>query len=103
MDVELKLLADTSLAVDRAEQAVADGAFTSARDAIDEAERGLQELRDRWQRMTPAERNVVGRAAAPVKRRLDAAERRIPTTRALSRAAPEHDPEHDEDPAAAYR
>ena len=41
MDAHLKVLADASLAVERAETAAGDGAFTAARDAVDEAERGL--------------------------------------------------------------
>ena len=51
--------------------------------------------------MPPAERALIGKAAAPVRQRLDALARRLPRTSALSNAAPEHDPEQDEDPAAA--
>jgi hypothetical protein len=101
MDAHLKVLADASLAVERAEAAAGDGAFTAARDAVDEAERGLQVLRERWPEMPPAERALIGKAAAPVRQRLDALARRLPRTSALSHAAPEHDPEQDEDPAAA--
>jgi hypothetical protein len=46
MDVHLKVLAEASLAVERAETAAGEGAFTAAREALDEAGRGLQELRD---------------------------------------------------------
>lgn len=101
MDAHLKVLADASLAVERAEAAAGDGAFTAARDAVDEAERGLQVLRERWPQMPPAERALIGKAAAPVRQRLDALARRLPRTSALSQAVPEHDPEQDEDPAAA--
>jgi hypothetical protein len=101
MDAHLKVLADASLAVERAEAAAGDGAFTAARDAVDEAERGLQVLREQWPQMPPAERALIGKAAAPVRQRLDALARRLPRTSALSNAAPEHDPEQDEDPAAA--
>ena len=101
VDAHLKLLAEVSLAVERAEAAAGDGAFTGARESLDEAEAGLQILRERWPEMVPAERALVGRAAAPVKERLDALGRRLPRPRALSEAAPEHDPEQDQDPAAA--
>jgi hypothetical protein len=43
----------------------------------------------------------VGRTAAPVKRRLDAIRRGLPRPSALSVAPPEHDPEEEQDPAAA--
>ncbi|MEA2252629.1 MAG: hypothetical protein QOJ82_1134 [Solirubrobacteraceae bacterium] len=101
MDVELKMLADASLAVERAEAEAGEGAFTAAREALDEAERGLQALRERWPAMSAGERAVVGRAAGVVRERVDALARKLPRPVALSQAAPEHDPEQDEDPAAA--
>jgi len=101
VDAHLKLLAEVSLAVERAEAAAGDGGFTGAREALDEAEEGLQVLRERWPEMGAAERTVVGRAAAPVKQRLDRIAHNLPKPSALSQAAPEHDPEQDEDPAAA--
>jgi hypothetical protein len=101
VDAHLKLLAEVSLAVERAEAAAGEGGFTGAREALDEAEEGLQVLRERWPEMGAAERTVVGRAAAPVKQRLDRIAQHLPKPSALSQAAPEHDPEQDEDPAAA--
>ena len=101
MDAHLKLLAEVSLAVERAEAAVGEGGFTGAREALDEAETGLQVLRERWPEMGAAERALVGRAAGPIKQRLDAVARGLPRQSALSQAAPEHDPEQEEDPAAA--
>ena len=101
VDAHLKLLAEVSLAVERAEAAAGEGGFTGAREALDEAETGLQVLRERWPEMAAAERALVGRAAGPVKQRLDAVALRLPRASALSAAAPEHDPEQEEDPAAA--
>ena len=101
VDAHLKLLAEVSLAVERAEAAAGEGGFTGAREALDEAEAGLQVLRERWPEMGAAERALVGRAAAPVKQRLDAVARRLPRPSALTQAAPEHDPEEEQDPAAA--
>jgi hypothetical protein len=101
MDLDLKVLAEASLAVGRAEVAVGEGAFTAAREAVDEAELALADLRARWPAMGGPERALVGRAAAPVRRRLDAIARRLPRASALTQVAPEHDPEQDEDPAAA--
>jgi hypothetical protein len=97
----LKVLAEASLAVERAEAAAGDGAFTAAREAIDEAELELETLRGRWPAMSAAERTLVGRAAGPVRRRLDALAGRMSRPSALSQAAPEHDPEQERDPAAA--
>ena len=85
VDAHLKLLAEVSLAVERAEAAAGEGGFTSAREALDEAETGLQVLRERWPEMAAAERALVGRAAAPVKQRLDAVARQ---TAASERAEP---------------
>jgi hypothetical protein len=101
VDAHLKLLAEVSLAVQRAEAAAGEGGFTSAREALDEAEAGLQVLRERWPEMAVSERALVGRAAAPVKQRLDALAHRLPRPSALSQASAEHDPEHEQDPAAA--
>jgi hypothetical protein len=97
----LKVLADASLAVERAEAAAGEGAFTAAREALDDAERELATLRGRWADMSAGERTLVGRAAAPVKGRLDRLAKRMPRSSALSDAAPEHDPEQERDPAAA--
>ena len=95
------MLAEASLAVERAETAAGEGAFTGAREALDDAERELATLRERWPAMSTAERTLVGRAAAPVRQRLDALAGRMPKPSALGHAAPEHDPEQDRDPAAA--
>jgi hypothetical protein len=99
VDAHLKLLAEVSLAVERAQTAAGEGAFIGAREALGEAEAGLQVLRERWPEMVAAERTLVGRAAAPVKERLDAVARRLPRPSALSEAAPEHDPEQEQDPS----
>jgi hypothetical protein len=101
MDAHLKVLAEVSLGVERAETAAGEGAFTAAREALDEAERGLALLRERWPEMASGERKVVGRTAAPVRQRIDALASRLPRVSALSHAAPEHDPEEEQDPAAA--
>jgi hypothetical protein len=101
VDAHLKLLAEVSLAVERAEAAAGEGGFTGAREALDEAAEGLQVLRERWPEMGGAERALVGRAAAPVRQRLDAVARGLPRQSALTQAAPEHDPEEEQDPAAA--
>jgi hypothetical protein len=101
MDGDLKLLADASLAVEAAEAAAGEGALMRARDALDDAERGLEALRERWPAMGAAERAVIGRAAADVSRRADALARTLPRASAFGQAPIEHDPEQDVDPAAA--
>jgi hypothetical protein len=101
MDAHLKAIAEVSLAVERAQTAAGDGAFTAAREAVEQAEAGLQALRERWPHMPPGERALLGRAAAPVRQRLDAIAGRLPRPSALSSAPPEHDPEQELDPAAA--
>lgn len=102
MDHHLKLLADASLAVAGAEEAVGDGAFHTASERLDGAREVLAELRSRWPEMSAAERRVVGTAARGVRERLDAAAARVPRLRAVSEmAAPEVDPEQELEPEAA--
>jgi hypothetical protein len=98
MDGLLKRLADASLEVAAAEEAVQDDAFHTARERLDGAEAVLADLREQWPAMSQAERGVVGPAAKAVKDRADAAGRRIPKPTALSQGAPVADPEQDEAP-----
>lgn len=101
MDVHLKLLADASLEVTAAEEAVAEAAFQSARDRADAAAGALSALRAAWPAMGAAERAVVGPAAAGVRGRLDAVARGIPRASALSEGPAEVDPEQELEPDAA--
>lgn len=101
MDELLKRVADASLAVGTAEEALEAGEQQAARDAIDEADALLAELRSRWPSMSSAERTLVGRTASPLRERLEAARRRVAPLRAVSDGAPEDDPEQDEPPPAA--
>lgn len=98
MDAQLKALADASLEVAAAEEALGDEAFHSARERLDGADALLADLRAQWPRMSAAERGVVGPAAKAVKDRLEAAGRRIPRLSALTQAAPVADPEQDAAP-----
>jgi len=101
VDEHLKSLAETALEVAAAEEALDAGDPGPARDALERAQAGLAALRERWPSMTQAERRILGPAAAPVRRRLDAALARLPRRTALSEGRPEHDVEEDVDPAAA--
>ena len=100
MDAHLKLLADTALRVSAAEEALEEGAHTRAGEALDAADAGLAELRERWAAMSGPERAIVGKAAGPVRRRLDEARARLPRRSALSEGTPERDAEEDLDPEA---
>lgn len=104
MDRHLKLLADASLAVSEAEEAIEELAFHRASERLDGAREALAELRERWGAMSAAERRVVGAAATPVRARLDAAAERVPRLRTVSEMpSPEAvvDPEQEADPEAA--
>lgn len=98
MDVHLKLLADASLEVGAAEEALGDGAFHTARDRLDAAGVVLSDLRERWLSMSSAERAVVGPAARDVRKRLDAAGSRVPRLSALSEGSAVEDPEQETEP-----
>ncbi|HEX8105008.1 MAG TPA: hypothetical protein VF533_20470 [Solirubrobacteraceae bacterium] len=102
MDHHLKLLAEASLAVGEAEEAIADGAFHRASERLDGVREVLAELRSRWAEMTAAERRVVGGTARAVRERLDAAAAQVPRLSAVSEmVAPEVDPEQELEPEAA--
>lgn len=101
MDATLKLLADASLDVAAAEEAVEISAWTTAQERLDAAATVLTELRARWPSMGGAERAVVGASARTVRERLDAAQRRVPRRTTLVEVPAEHDPEQDAEPEAA--
>jgi len=101
VDALLKKLADASMAVSEAEEALAEGANSTARDRLDTAADLLAALRARWPELSTAERSVVGRTAAPLRERLDVARARLPKVSALREVAAEADPEEDSDPEAA--
>ena len=82
------------------EDALGEGAHATAADELDAAGEVLATLRGRWPEMSPAERAVVGKTAAPLRSRLDAAQARLPRRTALTEGAPEADPEQDADPDA---
>jgi hypothetical protein len=101
MDAELKQLAEAGLAVSAAEDAIGRSAFMQAAEALDRAADGLARLRARWPALSPAQRALIGRTAAPLRARLDDARRLLPTRSALTVAEPRHDPDEDVDRAAA--
>ena len=98
MDAHLKLLAEASMDLSAAEEALDDAAHQTARERLDAAQAALAELRERWPAMGAAERRIVGAAAAPVRARLDAAEARVPRLTALTQVAAEADPEQETEP-----
>ena len=98
MDALLKQLAEASMAVGEAEEALEEGANTAARDRLEDAATTLAELRGGWPRFSAAERTLVGKTAAPLKARLDAAQARLPKLSALSQAPAEADPEDEQEP-----
>ena len=101
MDSDLKLLADASLHVGAAEEALAEGAFLTAGERLDGARVALADLRVRWPELSFAERAVVGPAAREVRTRLDQATKRVPPVSAVSEGVPVVDPEQEIEPEAA--
>lgn len=98
MDEPLKLLADASLAVTAAEEALEESAFHTARERLDEVDVALEELRRRWVAMSAPERAVITPTAKEIRARLDAAAKRVPKVSALSQGAEEIDPEEETEP-----
>jgi hypothetical protein len=99
VDDHLKLLAEASLDVTAAEEALEESAFHAARERLDSVDVKLEDLRKRWLKMSVAERALITPAAKEIRARLDAAARRIPKVSALSQGAEEVDPEQDTEPA----
>ena len=101
VDAHLKLLAEVSLAVERAEAAAGEGGFTGAREALDEAEAGLQALRERWPEMGGSGARAGGAGGGSGEAAPRCRGTRDAAASALTEVAPEHDPEEEQDPAAA--
>ena len=99
MDALLKLAANAGVEVSAAEDALEEGAYAAARDALDRAEDALAALREEWPRMTVAERVLIGNAAGAVRTRRDEVAARIPAVRPLSEGVAELDPEQERAPA----
>jgi hypothetical protein len=99
VDAYLKLLANAGLELTQAEEAAGSGEIGQADEALDRAGEALAALRADWTAMTPAERAIVGRAAGPLRARLDDVRTRLPKRVALSEGAPERDPDEELDPA----
>jgi hypothetical protein len=100
VDEHLKLLAEASMDVTAAEEALEESAFHTARERLDAVDVKLEELRRRWQRMNAAERAVITPSAKEIRARLDAAAKRVPKVSALSQGAEVVDPEQDTEPDA---
>jgi hypothetical protein len=100
MDAHLKLLAEASLDVTAAEEALDAAAFHTASERLDDAAAKLDDLRAAWPAMSAAERTVVGPSAAGVKSRVDAGRRRVPKLTALSVGTAVVDPDQDTEPPA---
>jgi hypothetical protein len=99
MDDTLKTLAEAGLAVEAAEEALAEGAAGTAEEQLDAAAEALAVLRARWAEMPARERTIVGASAAPLRKRLDALRARLPKRRALAEGEAEVDPEQEQEPA----
>jgi hypothetical protein len=98
VDEHLKLLAEASLDLTAAEEALDESAFHTARDRLDAVDIALEELRRRWMAMSPTERAVITPSAKEIRARLDAAALRVPKVSALSQGAEEVDTEQDTEP-----
>lgn len=100
MDVPLEQLAAVSEAIGRGEDAVEEQAWSSAREALDDADRLLDDLRDAYREMGARERTTLGAIAGPLRTRRDAFAARIPRPKAVSDGAAVHDPEQEAEPDA---
>ncbi|WP_026913022.1 hypothetical protein [Patulibacter minatonensis] len=97
MDVPLEQLAAVSEAVGRAEEAAEEQAWTSARTALDDVDRLLEELREAYRTLGSRERGTLGAIATPLRARRDVVAARVPKPQAVSDGAPVHDPEQDDE------
>ena len=98
MDEHLKLLAEASMDMTAAEEALDEEAFQTARERLDAVDVKLESLRRIWLEMSVAERAVITPAAKEIRGRLDVAAKRVPKVSALSQGAEEVDPEQDSEP-----
>lgn len=98
MEAPLKVLADASLEVTAAEEALDDAAFHTALERLDDATLLLDELRGAWPELSGPERAVVGPSAKTIKERVDAGRRRVPKLSALTVGTAVNDPDQDTEP-----
>jgi len=98
MDLRLPLLADANLHLTVAEEAVADGDNTVARNELDKADVALDELREQWLKMSDAERGLLPAMVKPLTHRADGIRSRIPKQSVISKAEIVEDPEQDVEP-----
>jgi phosphoglycerate dehydrogenase-like enzyme len=101
MDEHLKLLADASIDMTAAEEALDEDAFQTARERLDSVDVKLEQLRRIWLEMSTAERVVITPSAKEIRARLDAAAKRVPKVSALSQGAEEVDPEQETEPGGS--
>jgi hypothetical protein len=100
MDEHLKLLAEASMDMTAAEEALDEEAFQTARERLDTVDVKLESLRRIWLEMSTAERAVITPAAKEIRARLDAGVKRVPRVSAVSQGTEELDPEQDAEPPA---
>ena len=98
MDLALRTLADAGLALDAAEEALAEGDVGVAEDRIAEVDEHLAAVRAQWPELSAAARAVAGPAGRSVRARRDTLAKRVPKRRALSEAPPTA-PDPDEERA----
>ena len=98
MDAPLKALADASLEVAAAEEALDAAAFHTAVERLDASALVLDDLRAAWPELSAAERAVVGPSAKEVADRVAAGRRRVPKLSALSVGTAVEDPDQELEP-----
>jgi hypothetical protein len=98
MLLDLNTLGEAAEHMDLCEQAIADGNFSTARDELEQADIGLDAVREQWKASTAAQRPIIARMAKPASDRRTALAARIPAKAVISEGAAEPDQDDDDAP-----
>jgi hypothetical protein len=96
MQIDLNRLGSAGEHLDAAEQALAEDAYATAREALDRADVELEAARAQWREADGPARALLGRLGKSVGERRNALAARLPAITSLSEGAAEPDEDEDE-------
>jgi hypothetical protein len=100
MQIDLNRLGTAGEYLDAVEQALADDAYSSAREALDRADLELEAAREQWREAEGPARALLGTMGKTVAARRAELAARIPKPAALSEGTPEPDEDEADELAA---
>jgi hypothetical protein len=101
VQIDLDTIGAAAAALAECEEALAEGANTVAREALDTADMHIAELREHYKALPAADRPLLAQLAKPLSARREQLAARVPALRALGEIPEaEREPEDDGEPEA---